>query len=110
MTPLAIARLHEWDDRGDEEDEVKRQDAETQRPEEGAGREWILYDARACNGAGTDDAQILVCCDDEAEARTYCGDFGQMAAYSYARHNWNGPGRRYVDDERWEWDWSEDDA
>lgn len=64
------------------------------------GRQWILYDGRAVAGRGTDDAQVLVCCDSDREARSYAGDFGsEMACYSYRI-----VGDQLVD-ERHEWDW-----
>jgi len=45
---------------------------------------WIVWDARACGGMGTEDAQVMVSCDSLEEARSYRGDYGTMAAiYSY---------------------------
>ncbi len=57
---------------------------------------WILYDGRACDGKGSGNASVLVFCDDDAEARTYAGDFGDMACYSY---------NEKTQEERWEWNW-----
>lgn len=66
---------------------------------------WILYDGRACDGKGSGDASVLVSCDDDAEARTYAGDYGDMACYSYTPEEGHDSGPRTVFDERWEWNW-----
>jgi hypothetical protein len=63
-------------------------------------RLYILYDSRACGAQGTEDASVLVACEDNKEARTYCGDYGAMACYSYA---YDSDGS--LIDERYEWDW-----
>ncbi len=62
-------------------------------------RTYILYDGRACGAAGTEDASVLVACDSNREAKSYKGDYGQMACYSYAV---NGD---QLSDERWGWDY-----
>lgn len=62
-------------------------------------RTWILYDSRACGAQGTEDASVLVVCGSEGEARSWCGQFGAMACYSYAKDGGD------LTDERWEWDW-----
>jgi hypothetical protein len=62
-------------------------------------RAWILYDERACNAQGTDEATVLVACDSETEAVSYKGEFGAMACYSYAVHG------KTLTDEQWEWDY-----
>lgn len=65
-------------------------------------RLWILYaGSSGAIGLCTDSATILVSCDDEDEARTYAGSYGDMACYSYKVKGW---GRELVD-EQWEWDW-----
>lgn len=65
-----------------------------------ADRLFILYDSRACGAQGTEEASVLVACEDNKEARSYCGDYGAMACYSYA-HGDSGT----LIDEQWEWDW-----
>jgi len=62
-------------------------------------RKFILYDGRACADQGTEDASVLVACEDEAEAKNYKGEFGAMACYSYRLD-----GTMLVN-EQWEWDW-----
>lgn len=62
-------------------------------------RTWILYDGRACGGQGTEDASVLVCCGSNQEAKSYRGEYGDMACYSYAEKGTE------LTDERWEWDW-----
>lgn len=62
-------------------------------------RVYILYDSRAADGLGTDEASVLVVCESEEEAESYKGDFGGMACYSYREE-----GERFVD-ERFEWNW-----
>lgn len=62
-------------------------------------RQYILYDSRAADGSGTEDASVLVVCDDEKEALDYRGDFGAMACYSYRVDGDN------LVDERFEWNW-----
>lgn len=69
-------------------------------------REYILYDARACGGAGTDDATVLVACNSNKEAESYKGDYGAMACYSYAVEK-GADGKRMLVDEQWEWDYLE---
>jgi len=64
-------------------------------------RRYILYDARAWNGEGTDAALVLVSCDNNKEAKSYKGEYGGMACYSYQV---NG---KKLEDERWEWDYSD---
>ncbi len=66
-------------------------------------RIWILYDSRACGAVGTDDALVLVACDSEKEAKSYCGDYGAMACYSYAEVKRDG--KNILEDEKWEWDY-----
>lgn len=71
----------------------------------GNKRYYILYDGRACGAVGTEDATCLVFCDYEAEARSYKGDFGTMACYSYsANHEKNE-----LTDEKWEWDYFDEE-
>jgi len=69
-------------------------------------RQFILYDGRACNGQGTDDASVLVYCEDSKDASSYKGEYGQMACYSYALDKTTGKNEpdRLVD-ERHEWDY-----
>jgi hypothetical protein len=65
-----------------------------------AKRTYILYDDRAADGHGTEDASVLVACQSNREARSYRGDFGAMACYSY-RTTAGGD----LVDERFEWNW-----
>lgn len=53
----------------------------------------------SCGGVGTDDAQVLVFCDSEQEAKSYRGSYGTMACYSYTATDGE------LTDERWEWDY-----
>ena len=62
---------------------------------------WILYDGRACGSAGTDRASVLVSCDSDEEARSYAGDYGTMACYTYEEAS---------QVEIWQWDWTDDDG
>ena len=64
-------------------------------------RIYILYDGRACNNVGTEDASVLVTCESNNEAKGYKGDFGMMACYSYKLDGKN------LTNERWEWDYLE---
>lgn len=68
-------------------------------------RMFIIYDGRACGGAGTDDAAVCdtATSDREARSRARSGDYGaSVACFSYRTDQ---PG--IMDDERWEWDWHE---
>lgn len=61
-------------------------------------RVYVLYDDRA--GAGdTDEANILVVCENEEEAESYKGEYGAMSCFSYIQAD--GQWR----DERHEWNW-----
>ena len=60
-------------------------------------RLYILYDARACDGDSS-AANVLVVCEDNNEARSYRGEFGSMACYSYE----DG---KELTDEKHEWNW-----
>jgi hypothetical protein len=63
-------------------------------------REFILYDGRAAHpGADTSEASILVLCEDDEEACSYRGDYGDMGCWSYRRE-----GSKLVD-EQFEWNW-----
>lgn len=63
-------------------------------------RQYILYDDRAAApGMGTENASVLVACDDNEEALSYRGDYGGMACYSYRVDGSN------LVDERFEWNW-----
>lgn len=42
-----------------------------------------MWDSRACGSQGTDDAQVMVSCKSLKEARSYNGDYGQVAIYKY---------------------------
>lgn len=72
------------------------------------GRVYLLFDGRACGDCGQDgppdESVCLVACESDREARSYAGDFGDMACFSYAERR---RGRRNAElvDERWEWDW-----
>ncbi len=59
-----------------------------------------MFDSRACGGAGTDDATVLVFCESNKEAKSYKGQYGAMACYSYEYED----GDRLVN-EKWEWDY-----
>jgi hypothetical protein len=71
-------------------------------------RVYLLYDARACGDCGQngppDESLVLVACESDHEARSYAGDFGDMACYSY-RERPGSRGKTEAVDERWEWDW-----
>jgi hypothetical protein len=62
-------------------------------------RIYILYDSRAADGLGTDEASVLVVCETERQARSQCGEFGGMACYSYRDEGGE------LTDERHEWNW-----
>lgn len=62
-------------------------------------RVYILFDSRAADGMGTDDSSVLVVCDSDDEAKSYRGDFGAMACYSYRKEN------NQLSDEQFEWNW-----
>ena len=66
-----------------------------------AKRKYLLWDARACGAVGTDGADCLACCNSDKEARSWCGEFGAMACYSYQM---SADGKEAVD-EHWEWDY-----
>ena len=71
-------------------------------------RKYILYDGRAMGGGGTENASVLTFCDTMAEAKSWKGQFGPMACYSYRAVKYEGPtheGNNTLDDERWEWDY-----
>ena len=80
---------------------IKTERRQVHRRENDVGekRVWILYDDRAADGMGTDDASVLVCCSSPAEAQSYKGDFGGMACYSHRDNNGE------LTDERYEWNW-----
>lgn len=60
---------------------------------------FLLFDGRACGGEGNEDALVLVACDSDKEARSYAGDFGDMACYQYEL-----VGGEWTNEEWW-WDW-----
>lgn len=62
-------------------------------------RAYILYDSRTCGAVGTDDATVLVFCDSNKEAKSYKGEYGIMACYSYEMKD------NTLQDEKWEWDY-----
>lgn len=62
-------------------------------------RQYILFDSRAADGMGTEEASVLVACESDEEACDYKGDFGGMACYSYAVEDDKLVG------ERFEWCW-----
>ncbi len=66
----------------------------------GRRKHWILYDGRASGGPGSDSdaAVVLVSCDSDKEARSYAGDYGDMACYTYDEQ---------TQEELWLWDWKE---
>lgn len=65
-------------------------------------RTYILYDSRACGGE-TDEASVLVCCESNKEAKSYKGDYGAMACFSYRRAGQN------LVDERFEWNYFDEE-
>ena len=70
--------------------------------------QFVLYDGRACGGAGTEDSVVFAICDSEEEARSYQGLFGEwaMACYSYrVLPPLSSGGNERLVDEKWEWDW-----
>lgn len=62
-------------------------------------RVYVLYDDRAANGLGTDNASVLEVCESNAEACRAKGNYGAMACYSYRQE-----GSELVD-ECFEWNW-----
>ena len=65
----------------------------------------MLFDDRAADGQGTENASVLVACEDEADALSFRGDFGGMACYSYKLEaDPDGSNAKLVD-ERFEWNW-----
>jgi hypothetical protein len=68
-------------------------------------RTFILYDGRAADGSGTEDASVLVVCEDNEEALEYRGDFGDMACYSYAVKKTPEGQHDELVDEQFEWNW-----
>lgn len=62
-------------------------------------RLFILYDDRAADGLGAAEASVLVACGSNREAKSYRGDFGGMACYSYRDEGGK------LSDERFEWNW-----
>lgn len=68
-------------------------------PNDTEARRFILYDSRACGAQGTGDASMFVVCRSNREAKSYKGDFGAMACYSYRVD------KTHLIDEQWEWDW-----
>lgn len=64
-------------------------------------RRYLLYDGRACGQQDTDFATVLVACESDKEARSYKGEYGDMACYSYEITE-NGD----LVDEQWEWDYA----
>lgn len=65
---------------------------------------YCVYDGRACGGAGTDDALVMVCCNSLKEAQSYKGEYGTMTAvYSYDESIQNN-GKRLLINEKWEED------
>jgi hypothetical protein len=64
------------------------------------GQVFILFDARAAGGVGTDNASVAcVCvCDTESEARDDAKHRGSVACYQYDQK-----GKNLVN-ERWLWD------
>ena len=65
---------------------------------------YIVYDGRACGDQGTDDAMVMVSCDSLEEARSYNGDYGQVAIYSYDIY-----ARNQLKNERWVEDYIPED-
>jgi hypothetical protein len=68
-------------------------------------RVFILYDGRAADGSGANDASVLVVCEDNEEALEYRGDFGDMACYSYRVKPMPGDTPDQLIDEQFEWNW-----
>ncbi len=82
---------------------------EATAPADLSSRMWILYGARACGAGGsTADAVVLVSCDDELEARSYAGNYGDMSCWSYRIQKTAGSKPDELVGERWEWDWLAD--
>ncbi len=61
-------------------------------------RVYLLYDARACGGVGTDDAICVEACGTQDACFNSAPDYGDCACYSF-----HAEGRELSDD-RWEWD------
>jgi hypothetical protein len=66
-------------------------------------RIYLLFDARACGGVGTDRAVCVYIAESEQEARSRQDDFGAVACYSYAQMK--GDEKTHLKDEQWEWDY-----
>jgi len=62
-------------------------------------RVYILYDGRASDAMGTDEASVLVACESDEEALSYRGEYGGMSCYSYDEDGSN------LINERFEWNW-----
>ena len=45
-------------------------------------KKYVIYDGRAIHG-DTDDAMCMTMCDSLEEARSYKGEWGECAIYSY---------------------------
>lgn len=58
---------------------------------------FVVYDGRACGGRGTDRAQVMVACETLEEARSFNGDFGEVAIYSYED---DGSNEKWIEDYR----------
>lgn len=67
-------------------------------------RTFILFDDRAADGSGTEDASVLMVCEDNEEALDCRGDYGAMACYSYEVKKTPDQSDELVD-EQFEWNW-----
>ncbi len=84
---------------------------EATAPVDLSNRMWFLYGPRACGAGGsTADAVVLVSCDDELEARSYAGNYGDMSCWSYRIQKTTGSKPDELVGGRWEWDWLKDDG
>jgi hypothetical protein len=63
------------------------------------GKMYVLYSEKACGNRGTEHAVVFVSCDSMKEAKSYKGQFGSMACYSYDKEDGK------LVNERWEWDY-----
>jgi hypothetical protein len=69
-----------------------------------SNRLYILFDSRAATGdvADLEGTAVLVVCESESQARSFAGEYGGMACWSYAKSG------KVLTDPQWEWNWFDD--
>jgi hypothetical protein len=67
-------------------------------------RLYILFDSRAAttDPDDLDEASVLVVCETDESARSFAGEYGGMACWSYAKSG------KELTDPQWEWNWFDD--